>query len=95
MTPAGFCQELADARPGEQINYATGTTLKGNPVARTALAAYFRGEVDLMQKRIAGPDGLTGTFAYIAVKRRDVRRPEIPLNIEELANSLAGRDAAA
>jgi hypothetical protein len=90
MTPADFDARLKAARAGEQFCYASGSTLKGDPAAKAALRAYFRGEVELVQRRLTGSfnDGRAGTFGYIAVKRRDVRRPYVPQTIAELVKNL-------
>ena len=82
MSPADFDAALKTAPPGEQLCYAKGLTLKDNPKARHALAAYFRGEAELVQRRA------NGGFDYLAEKRSNLRPPLVPLALEPLAGAL-------
>ena len=90
MTPAQFNSELKAAKPGTLIQYAAGETLHGSPAARAALAAYFDGEVELVQRRLTPAPG---AFAYFAVKRHTVQKPVVPLELETLARTLDRRTA--
>lgn len=60
-----FEKWLNEAVPGEDHIYHTGPHLGGVRVAKTAMEAYERGVVLLLQKRKTG----VGIFEYIARKR--------------------------
>jgi len=66
-----FRKKLAAARASEIITYARDRSLKGEPAGTQALAAYFRGEVELVHRRSGK------VFAYLAVKCREVIPPHI------------------
>ena len=95
MTPAEFRQALRDAKPGEKVIYVNGARVLGKvhrDIARAALAAYFRGEVELLQRRLSGPfAGMRGggsTFAWFAVKRHQVEPPGYLASLINLVEGL-------
>jgi hypothetical protein len=81
--PESLADKLDAAKPGKPIVYHVGRSLRGCRDGKTALARYYRGEVALVQKRIA--DGL---FAYAAIKRRQVIVPHVPLVLEDFVAKL-------
>jgi len=91
MTPTEFNHELERAQPGQVVTYAVGPTLKGQPVAGSALAAYFAGRVELTQKRLSPAPG---SFSYLATKRSIVREPHVVLELDTLVKRLTKSEGA-
>ncbi len=83
MTREEFDTWLANAKPGESIEYFVGflpdaTKHAHIPSAGAALAAYWEGKVELCQRRIGTlpKDGYAGRFQYLAQKRALVVLPK-------------------
>lgn len=81
--PESLADKLKVAEPGEPVVYHVGRTLGGCRDAKAALAAYYRGEVELVQKRVRG-----ALFCYLAIRRREVTPPEIPLALDSFVSKL-------
>lgn len=88
-TAEDFRNALEDAGGGAVITYHIGQALRGALVigiAKEALRAYYRGEVELAQKRVHGSH-----FAYLAIVRREVKKPLVPLRDQRLVENLFSR----
>jgi hypothetical protein len=60
--------------------------------AKAALQAYYRGEVELVQRRLDA----SGVFAYVAVKRHVVKPPRVPARLVDFVQHLVfGKEGAA
>jgi hypothetical protein len=88
---ADFILELEEAPGGAALLYAEEVpSLKSNRCAKLALAAYYRGEVELVQQRVTGPhsDGTPGKFNYYAIKRAEIKPPRVPIYLKEMVARL-------
>jgi len=77
-------EQLKATKPGQPIVYHCGMSLRGCRDAKPVLAAYYRGEVTLSQRRVPG----TSFFAYIVTKRREVKPPRVPYRLAEKVDRL-------
>ena len=85
MNDADFTDWLRTAPGGAKFVYAVAPCLAlaggtAQHVATSALRAFYKGEVELVQKRISGPPD--GRFEYIAIKRWKVVPLHRPLWIK-------------
>jgi hypothetical protein len=83
-----FAERLRAAKPGDVIAYHAGSSLRGCKDAKAALAAQYRGEADLYQRKIPG-----SIFVYLAVKRREVELPPVPHRLREMVDRLLLEEA--
>lgn len=84
--PNKFDTWLGNASPGSEMIYHTGKSLSKHgegleftDLTHSAREAFERGEVDLVQRRLSKGKTVKsiGRFAWIAIKRKDVRRPRL------------------
>jgi hypothetical protein len=94
-----FTSAVAAANPGDRVTYYKGflgeARRKGVlskddiAVCRAALELYASGEIELVQKRIRRSDHIngSGTFQYMAVKRRTQGKPpEFQMPLDDLTD---------